>query len=483
MLILLKSLKFYLLKNYYTQYILNIIYFIYKKKIYFYQKKINLKSLGISYNNLRLSSLDEIKAINNEFNDIHYIQSLRYLSQKNTTFFIVNVKSEPLIYFLKNTLNQKIILYYNDNKNRLNLKVYKKIKKKDDLLKEIEKFKKKNTILITDDVSEFDIDEKNIFRKIKIILSKKKLNISLPYNYYYDIFGKINVNSKNCIRKYFLYSSKKLIEDKNKNNSIISGIAILKNLDIYPFDICFESLLKFVDEFHLGIHKKTFSLKYKKILDKFLSQTKYRKKIKIHFHDFRPETTNNCLVRGRWIADGFNYLANKCTTKYIINTGADELYDLKLNKNFYNSLKKNQKIEEYIFKFYHFLDNLSYIRDPKFAAYNKSTRIFEKDKYISTDDGMGFRKINYFRPISEETDINIYHIGYLNSYKNKITEHFSKNGLFANHLSKKQFIDNMHKKSVDNKIKLALIKNLNQFKYMDGFKKIKKNIDKNEFKK
>ena len=87
---------------------------------------------------------------------------------------------------------------------------------------------------------------------------------------------------------------------------------------------------------------------------------------------------------------------------------------------------------QYLFNFYHFVFNLSYIRDPKYAAYNEWIRVFEREKYNSIDDGMGFKKINNFRPKFTRPNIDIYHIGYLQSFKKKIEKHFSIKGFFSN---------------------------------------------------
>ena len=83
----------------------------------------------------------------------------------------------------------------------------------------------------------------------------------------------------------------------------------MKNLDLYPFDICFESALGLLDELVIGIDKQSFNNKYQKLLNKFLNQTKFRKKIKLIFLNFNSNTTNTCSTRGRWIADVFNILS------------------------------------------------------------------------------------------------------------------------------------------------------------------------------
>ena len=135
-----------------------------------------------------------------------------------------------------------------------------------------------------------DSDYKNIetfdnyLSNFDIILSKNKIQtnyLNNYHNYIYDKFGKINPINQFSIKKYYLYSKIKLLEDVNQIK--IGGIGLLKNLDLYPFDICFESVLDFVEEFIIGIDEKSFNKEYEKILDNYLNQTKYKNKIKTIF--------------------------------------------------------------------------------------------------------------------------------------------------------------------------------------------------------
>ena len=141
-----------------------------------------------------------------------------------------------------------------------------------------------------------------------------------------------------------------------------------------------------LDELIIGIDKQTFNKRYSKLLNNFLNQTKYRKKIKIKFLNFNSSTTNNCSTRGRWIADVFNYLSSKCINENIMLCGADELFDINLkktiNKNILNSY------DELKLKFVHFVFNFNSIRDPKFTSYNSWHRIVKAEKYVSNHDGM-----------------------------------------------------------------------------------------------
>ena len=86
---------------------------------------------------------------------------------------------------------------------------------------------------------------------------------------------------------------------------------------------------------------------------------------------------------------------------------------------------------------------------------------------------MGFRKVNYFRPKFKNLNLNVYHIGYLESFNNKIKKHFSKEGLFSNVSNIKDFKKNMYPIRVDQNIQKSLFISIQRYKYMDSYKKIK----------
>ena len=152
---------------------------------------------------------------------------------------------------------------------------------------------------------------------------------------------------------------------------------------------------------------------------------------------------------------------------------ADELFDA-INKDKIDLYKEN--FDHYNLNFLHLVKNFNFIRDPQFSAYNDFMRIFKRKCYVSTDDGMGFRKNNFYRPNEQKIDINIFHLGYMLDNKKKVKEHFSPGGLFYKQATIKQFYKNMHPIPINNKDKLNLIKRLNQFKYLDGYHKLKNYI-------
>ena len=151
--------------------------------------------------------------------------------------------------------------------------------------------------------------------------------------------------------------------------------------------------------------------------------------------------------------------------------GADELFESDKLKVVKKLLSKD--IDEVEANFYHFIYDFNFIRDPRFAAYNKFMRIFNKNYYVSTDDGMGFRKINNYRVNALDIKFKIFHLGYIYNYKKKVSTHTNKvNGLFGNQLDESEFYKNMRPVQVSNEVKGDLLKTINHFRYLDGYKNL-----------
>jgi hypothetical protein len=151
--------------------------------------------------------------------------------------------------------------------------------------------------------------------------------------------------------------------------------------------------------------------------------------------------------------------------------GADELFESDKLKDVKKLLSKD--IDEVEANFYHFVYNFNYIRDPRFSAYNKFMRIFNKNYYVSTDDGMGFRKINNNRVKVHNIKFKIFHLGYIYNYKKKVSAHTDKtDGLFWNQLDQADFYKKMRPVQVSSELKRDLLKTINHFKYLDGYKNL-----------
>ena len=277
MLIFLKNVKFYIFNHRYIFYAKlfakNLINFnILKSTIY----KTHIYSIGNFKAHLNPFIYEELLLIDNpKINDIDYIQSLRNFIDKKVDFYLYNVESNLLPLFLSKTLQSNVHVY-NFKKKKIKEKNIKNYYKSNKFFLNTQLKNKKKKILITDTVSNLDLKKTNF----KFKFSKKKIPYTSFYNYeyVYDIYGKIHLSEINVIKKYYIYTNHKLLNVKKENS--ITAISLLKSLDIYPFDICYESVLPFVKELIIGIDSKSYNSRYEKILNKFLKQTKFKKKIK-----------------------------------------------------------------------------------------------------------------------------------------------------------------------------------------------------------
>ena len=455
MIIFLKKTKFYIVHNRLTSFV-----FVFLKNL------INLKILNAYFQKKKIYALGNFKSYLNPFifeelcildntkhNDIDYIQSFRNFIDPKTEFYLHKVKSNVLPLFLEKTLKKKVYQFT----------------KKKNFLKEIN-LNKDQSVLISDNINTLNLN----FEKFKYIFSDIKINnenLNFEYQYKYDYYGKVHDLDSKVVTRYYLCSKIKLLNSSNKKT--ISAISLLKDLDIYPFDICFESILPMVDEFILGIDESSFNLRYKKILNTFLRQTKYRKKIKVKFFNFLSKTTKDCFIKARWIADVNNKLCNEAESKYLCYIQADEIFDYGLKKDIKSIIKEDR--DELNINFFHFIHDFDHIRNPKYAAYNNLGRVYKKKLFTSTHDGCGFRKIDNKRSDVKLASENIYHIGYIYNYKKKISSNLNKKtGIFR--LSKKTFFEDLNLIKVDLKYKAKLVKTINRYKYLNGYKNLKKFI-------
>lgn len=437
-------------------------------KILFNQTEI--KKLGNFKIKINIFNKDELRSL---YYDLDYIHGLRYFIEKKPNIYIYSTCSNLIYNFFSKTLkcktfvlNDNLAQTFHKNKNLILLS-------RNKFLYSIKKnMSKKNNILISENNNNPNL-EKYVEYFDYIFLRKQNISFNKKFNlYFYDRYGKVNEKNRGKFNEFFLYSKNKILTKNNQNN-LISGIACLKNLDLYPFDICFESALGLLDELVIGIDKQSFNNKYQKLLNKFLNQTKFRKKIKLIFLNFNSNTTNTCSTRGRWIADVFNILSDQCKNENIMICGADELFEINLKKNINKKILK--LYDEIKFQFIHFVFNFNLIRDPKYASYNSWHRIVKREKYISNHDGMGFRKNDNLYPLKTNTDTIVFHIGYVMNYQKKIKTHMNKKtGVFGNLYSKKKYLSLIKPIPVEKKIRKRLFKTLENFKYMDGYKILNK---------
>jgi hypothetical protein len=272
-------------------------------------------------------------------------------------------------------------------------------------------------------------------------LSRLILKSDKYYTYKYFKGRLFETNSENENNYYLITKDKKLnLIKRNK----ISAFSSIKSFELFPFDLCYESILPHVDEFILGIDTASFNIKRKKLLKNFLSKTKYKAKIKPVYIDFRTNVYRNFKSQGRWIANINNYLLNFCSGEYCFYLQADEFNnDINLGKKLKKYIKK--RVDEINFNFSHYIFNLSTIRDPKMVSYEKAIRFFKNQSYQSIYDGYNFRKNEHITYVNKiDSGFTILHLSYIFAGKNKLKSNFSKkDGLFHNLTTQKKWLKNI----------------------------------------
>lgn len=388
--------------------------------------------------------LNHIKLINNQnLSDENILGMINFISNKN---IIICSNDILLINFFKFVLKKKFKLF---STQALNLD--KKIKLKLLVNKNTIHKNIKNNSLIIDDLGVI----KNLpDKKGLLIFSKKKISVK-NYNVLKYNKGRLFNNNSNIYSNYYFYSKEIFIKKIHQNK--ISGFSSIKSLELFPFDVCFESLLPHVDEFILGVDNSQFNKKRRKILENFLKKTKYRNKIKVKFLNFNTEVFNNFRSQGRWISNINNYLLNFCSGEYCFYIQSDEfLEDINLRKNLKSLIKK--RYDQIYFNFIHYVFTFNTIRDPKRVSYVNAIRFFKNQNSYSSYDGYNFSKNeNLLFPKIKFSEINVLHLSYIFNSSNKIKSNFSKNnGLFFNLSTKKRWLKNIFPiegNDITNKIK------------------------------
>ena len=451
MILYLKRIKYYLKNNKLFGHLFLIIkLFLNGKMIKNFFSFSKFPNIGNFKTKINIFNFEEIKILDKNYYDHPNLQSFRSLKLNKTNIFIYS-DNILLNKFFSKTLNIKVL-------DLLNLKKKNKEKHK----------RNYENVLITDEISSLRNKNKIALEKMDFIFTKKNTNyLKEKYFKYNYIQGRIFPDSHKYPSYYKLLSKKKINIKKNSGNKI-SGFSTIKSLDIYPFDLAYESVLPYVDEFILGIDSSSYSTKYEKLLNNYLKKSKYKNKIKCIFFDFNSETTLDIKVRGRWITDANNKIINECSEKYCLYVQADEVFP-KMQNSFFKNIYKAQ-FDEVYFNFLHYVYNLETIIDPKKSSYTEAIRIFNKDLYAASHDGFSFHNLSEFRPLRCTANYTINHISYVFNFKNKIKEHFEKkDGLHINQLSKKKFINNyiVPKKVRNIKNDLIHLKYLNSYKFLN----------------
>jgi hypothetical protein len=443
----LKNIKYFILNNKITGYAYLLTkLFLNGKIIRNFFLETHAFNICNSKINLNIFNYEHIKILNHNHYDHPNIQSFRNLNLNQSIFFVQS-KDNLITRFFNETL-------------KANLK-----KKILDLVKN--KINKKK-ILILDNINNNFTNNKKIFNLVDLIFLKKDTNILNKYFYKYNfIQGRIFQN-KCEYPYYFKLLSKEKINIKRTIKNKISGFSTIKDFNLYPFDLAYESILPYVDEFILGIDTASFNDKNKMLLKLFIKKTKFKNKIKTIFFDFNSNTTLGMKVRGRWITDANNKIINECSGDYCFYIQADEIFPYVSKKLFKRTFIGSP--EEVYFNFLHFVYDLETIIDPAKSSYSKAIRIFKKNLYAASHDGFSFQKLDHYRPKIYNSENSIYHISYVYKYKEKIRRHFeNKKGLHINQMSKNNFLNKyiVEKKISNIKNELIHLKHMMSFKYIN----------------
>lgn len=280
---------------------------------------------------------------------------------------------------------------------------------------------------------------------------ENQLNVQLEFTYNYKwIAGRALLYNQDVKSKFFLFSNKRfgmINIHKNNYEKKISGFSLIRNADIYPFDLCYESILEIVDEFILGIDKNIpdnhgdGENSRQRLIERFLDNTNYRNKIKIiDDYDFGVRFCEKINPRARWIADVNNLLLSNCSFGNCIYIMADEMYHEDSYEEILHFANQTKYTAMWHY-FLHFVTDLVHIRRPRTVAYTNAIRVLKKDKYTSFHDGYSFSSI-YERPPYHtvtkkpletiDAKYPIYHLGYVMDFRKKIKIHAEKEGIFAN---------------------------------------------------
>jgi len=220
----------------------------------------------------------------------------------------------------------------------------------------------------------------------------------------------------------------------------LSGFSLLRNADIYPFDLCYASVLDKVDEFILGVDttlpdNDPESLNNRDIaIERFLDTTEYADKVKIVKFDFKERYNRDNYVRARWIADVNTELIEHCNNETIVYLQADEMFHDDSDIDIRNFCQQDKFIAMN-YKFNHFVYDLKHIQHFDYVSYNYAIRVFKRNYFTGFYDGFNFMKIGrkwsnmlYYNIKRANTDI--YHLGYVVDFRKKMNTHRAEGGVF-----------------------------------------------------
>ncbi len=402
-----------------------------------------LPSFG--YIRIRLNELVDFekKLLFDRADELNWLHSIKMLLNKESNVVFYYPEGSLIFIFLAKNIGCNIAIVLK--------------KKNDSFVKTIQANNLENIDILYDDIKLKDIDL--VFTSCKEIINKN--------NFKKIIFLDNNINSNNFNKQYFLYKNingryfaknqevdldlsidftlltRKELYPSNiilsKDSHKISGGTYLRSPEIYPFDLCYDSVLDHVDEFIfavdsvLQIDTEYEHVKRNNLIEKFMDKLteSQRKKVKIVEFDFKARFNKKLDVPAKWLVDVSNHILDMAKYNNICFIQADEMYH---EDNFeeIKSFAGQEKTIALQHEFLHFVHDLEHIRNPKTVAYTHATRVFKKDKFSCTGDGYTFIPLEGkdYLPKTEISKYPIYHIGYVVDFRKKVRLHLDDGGIF-----------------------------------------------------
>ena len=399
------------------------------------QKGINAPLMGGFDVHIDESKYYELEMLyNNELNSSE-LQSLKLLINENDNILIVNPTSAiSILFFATNIkcnidiLNGNLQSIQDDiNNNTIIGEV--------NFINQIGNIKHYKLAMVLND---YAIDTK--LSEYIVYIYNKKISLeefsSNEKNVYLWKDGRALIDTT-LKSNYILTSNVPYAVKTNQDKTKISGFSLLRNADIYPFDLCYESILEVVDEFLLfvdnnypanhGIGEESRN----ELIKQFIANSKYPEKIKIiDTLDFKARYCSKFSVPARWITDVNNYMIDQCSYENCLYIMADEMSCEDSHKEILE-FAKQENVVALNHYFLHFIWDLKHIRNPDNVAYTHAIRLFKKSYFASIHDGYSFKYIvDEKAPNINEAKYPVYHFGYIMDFRKKAKILSEDGGIF-----------------------------------------------------
>ena len=379
----------------------------------------------------------ELEMLNyNELNSSD-LQSLKLLINENDNILVINPTSAVIILFLATNIKCNIYVVNGAHKKILD-DVDRNTTIGDikftDKTEDCENYKL--TIVFKADKINKEISDYIVYIfDNKIRLKEFDVDLSKKYSYLWkDGRALIDTELKS---NYILTSNTPYTVITNKDKTKISGFSLLRNADIYPFDLCYESILEVVDEFLLfidndypanhGVAEESRG----ELIRQFIANSKYPEKIRIiDTLDFKARYCSKLSVPARWITDVMNYMIGQCQYDNCLFVTADEMLHEDSHQEILEFANQNKyKALEYYFL--HFMWDLKHIRNPQNVAFTYAVRLIKKDYFKVIHDGFTFHQLtNSGLELINKAKHPVYHFGYIMDFRKKAKILTEDGGIF-----------------------------------------------------